>query len=47
MNQAEMLTRFVRELDLDLVLMAGRYSLLDQGPWPSCCRPASSAGWRW
>ena len=29
-NQAEMLTRFVRELDLDLVLMAGRYSLLDQ-----------------
>jgi D-threo-aldose 1-dehydrogenase len=31
MNQAEMLTRFVRELDLDLVLMAGRYSLLDQG----------------
>ena len=47
MNQAEMLTRFVRELDLDLVLMAGRYSLLDQGHWPSCCRPASSAGWRW
>ena len=31
MNQAEMLTRFVRELDLDLVLIAGRYSLLDQG----------------
>jgi D-threo-aldose 1-dehydrogenase len=30
MNQAEMLTRFVRQLDLDLVLMAGRYSLLDQ-----------------
>jgi D-threo-aldose 1-dehydrogenase len=30
MNQAELLTRFVRELDLDLVLMAGRYSLLDQ-----------------
>jgi D-threo-aldose 1-dehydrogenase len=30
MNQAEMLTRFVRELDLDLVLIAGRYSLLDQ-----------------
>ena len=33
MNQAEMLTRFVRELDLDLVLVAGRYTLLDQrGP---------------
>jgi D-threo-aldose 1-dehydrogenase len=30
MNQAGMLTRFVRDLDLDLVLVAGRYSLLDQ-----------------
>jgi D-threo-aldose 1-dehydrogenase len=30
MNQAEMLTRFVRELDLDVVLVAGRYTLLDQ-----------------
>jgi D-threo-aldose 1-dehydrogenase len=30
MNQAEMLTRFVRRLDLDVVLMAGRYTLLDQ-----------------
>lgn len=30
MNQAEMLTRLVRRLDLDLVLVAGRYSLLDQ-----------------
>jgi D-threo-aldose 1-dehydrogenase len=30
MNQAEMLTRFVRGLDLDVVLVAGRYSLLDQ-----------------
>ena len=30
MNQAGMLTRFVRDLDLDVVLVAGRYSLLDQ-----------------
>jgi D-threo-aldose 1-dehydrogenase len=30
MNQAEMLTRFVRDLDLDVVLVAGRWSLLDQ-----------------
>ncbi|HEX6677091.1 MAG TPA: aldo/keto reductase [Actinomycetes bacterium] len=30
MNQAEMLTRFVRDLDLDVVLVAGRYTLLDQ-----------------
>lgn len=30
MNQAELLTRFVRETDLDAVLLAGRYSLLDQ-----------------
>ncbi|MEV6212691.1 aldo/keto reductase [Kitasatospora sp. NPDC051914] len=30
MNQAEALTRFVRETDIDAVLLAGRYSLLDQ-----------------
>lgn len=28
MNQAELLTRFVREADVDCVLLAGRYSLL-------------------
>ena len=30
MNQAEMLTRFVNDTDVDVVLMAGRYTLLDQ-----------------
>lgn len=30
MNQAEMLTRFVSETDIDVVLCAGRYTLLDQ-----------------
>jgi D-threo-aldose 1-dehydrogenase len=30
MNQAAMLARFVREADVDCVLLAGRYSLLDQ-----------------
>ena len=30
MNQAELLTRFVCETDIDCVLVAGRYSLLDQ-----------------
>lgn len=30
MNQAEMLTRFVTETDVDLVLVAGRYTLLDR-----------------
>lgn len=30
MNQAPLLTRFVREVDLDCVLLAGRYTLLDQ-----------------
>jgi D-threo-aldose 1-dehydrogenase len=30
MNQAEMLTRFVRDLDVDVVLVAGRWTLLDQ-----------------
>ena len=30
MNQAEMLTRFVREAEIDAVMCAGRYTLLDQ-----------------
>jgi D-threo-aldose 1-dehydrogenase len=30
MNQAEMPARFVRDIDLDVVLVAGRYTLLDQ-----------------
>jgi D-threo-aldose 1-dehydrogenase len=30
MNQAEMLTRFVTDADVDVVLIAGRYTLLDQ-----------------
>lgn len=30
MNQAAMLTRFVTETDIDVVLVAGRYTLLDQ-----------------
>lgn len=29
MNQTEMLTRFVREADLDVTMLAGRYTLLD------------------
>jgi D-threo-aldose 1-dehydrogenase len=30
MNQAEMLVRFVRDVDVDCFLLAGRYTLLDQ-----------------
>ncbi|MFE7549300.1 aldo/keto reductase [Streptomyces gardneri] len=30
MNRTELLTRFIRETDIDTVLLAGRYSLLDQ-----------------
>jgi D-threo-aldose 1-dehydrogenase len=30
MNQSAMLARFVREADLDVVMLAGRYTLLDQ-----------------
>jgi D-threo-aldose 1-dehydrogenase len=32
MNQSEMLARFVEETDLDVVMCAGRYTLLEQGP---------------
>jgi len=31
MNQSAMLTRFVQETDVDLVMCAGRYTLLEQG----------------
>jgi D-threo-aldose 1-dehydrogenase len=31
MNQSEMLTRFVQETTMDVVLVAGRYTILDQG----------------
>jgi D-threo-aldose 1-dehydrogenase len=31
MNQTAMLTRFVRETDVDVVLVAGRYTILEQG----------------
>ena len=31
MNQSAMLARFVRETDVDVVMCAGRYTLLDQG----------------
>ena len=31
MNQAEMITEFVRHSDLDVVMLAGRYTLLEQG----------------
>jgi D-threo-aldose 1-dehydrogenase len=31
MNQSEMLHRFVRETDIDIIMLAGRYTLLEQG----------------
>ena len=46
MNQAPLLEWFVARADLDCVLIAGRYSLLDAAPASRCCRPAGSAAWR-
>ncbi|MFC4533169.1 aldo/keto reductase [Sphaerisporangium dianthi] len=47
MNQAEMLTRFVRETDVDAVLVAGRYTLLDRSAavelLPACERRGVAA----
>lgn len=47
MNRADMLARFVRRLDLDVVLLAGRYSLLDQRGLdellPACLRAGVGA----
>jgi D-threo-aldose 1-dehydrogenase len=46
MNQSAMLARFVDECDLDVVLCAGRYTLLEQGAlddlMPACERTATS-----
>ncbi|WP_052207625.1 aldo/keto reductase [Sinomonas humi] len=42
MNQSEMLHRFVTETDVDVVMLAGRYTLLEQGArqdlLPACAR---------
>jgi len=46
MNSSEMLTRFVQETDMDVLLLAGRYTLLDQGALdrllPVCLETATS-----
>ena len=46
MNQTAMLTRFVRETDMDVVLLAGRYTLLDQSALddllPACVERSTS-----
>lgn len=44
MNQAEMLTRFVTETDIDVVLVAGRYTLLDQSAADALLPAAASRG---
>ena len=47
MNQSAMLTRFVRETTMDVVLVAGRYTLLDQSALadllPACEERASAS----
>jgi D-threo-aldose 1-dehydrogenase len=44
MNQTRMLDRFVRETDVDVVLLAGRYSLLDQTGLDSLLPAAARRG---
>lgn len=44
MNQAEMLERFVAEADLDCVLVAGRYSLLDASAAASLFATCDASG---
>lgn len=44
MNRAEMLTRFVTDTDIDLVLIAGRYTLLDQSAADSLLPAALDRG---
>ena len=42
MNQTAMLTRFVTDTDIDTVLVAGRYTLLDKSASPVNCCPRRS-----
>lgn len=46
MNQSAMLARFVQDTDMDVVLLAGRYTLLDQGALddvlPACLERGTS-----
>jgi D-threo-aldose 1-dehydrogenase len=44
MNQTRMLERFVRDTDIDVVLLAGRYSLLDQSGLTSLLPTAARRG---
>ncbi|MGW3043011.1 aldo/keto reductase [Kitasatospora sp. NPDC001159] len=44
MNQSAMLTRFVRDTDVDAVLLAGRYTLLDQGAVADLLPEAAARG---
>lgn len=44
MNQAAMLTRFVRDTDVDTVLCAGRYTLLDQSALAELLPEAEARG---
>ncbi|MFF0163531.1 aldo/keto reductase [Streptomyces sp. NPDC005263] len=44
MNQAGMLTRFVRDTDVDVVLCAGRYTLLDQDALAELLPAATARG---
>lgn len=44
MNQTAMLTRFLRDTDADVVLCAGRYTLLDQSALPGLLPEAAARG---
>ncbi len=44
MNQSEMLTEFVRGTDLDVVMCAGRYTLLEQGALDELLPAAAARG---
>ncbi|WP_116953532.1 aldo/keto reductase [Jiangella endophytica] len=46
MNQSAMLARFVRETDIDLVMCAGRYTLLEQGALADLLPAATDRGVR-
>lgn len=43
-NEADVAARFMRDAELDLVMLAGRYTLLEQGAQEDCLPTASARG---
>ena len=46
MEDTALLTTLVRETDVEVLMLPGQYTLLDQSVWTGYCQPARSVGHR-